>query len=88
VFSNTIKQFPPEQAQLLLYNLGETVEIPPNDKCLAMDLVRFAAMLQNQPDRDSKIFCHECILAIKLDQFNYDFGKHLKERSGLDPKAL
>jgi len=88
VFNNSVKQFPQEQAQLLLYNLGDSIDIPPNDKCMAMDLVRYAAMLQNQPNRDSKILCHECILAIKLDQLTYDFGKHLKERAVMDPAAL
>lgn len=88
VFNNSLKQFSQEQAQLLLYNLGDGSDIPPNDKCLALDLVKYAKMLQDQPDRDSKILSHELILAIKLDQLNYDFGKHLKERAGLDPAVF
>lgn len=53
-----------------------------------MELMKFAIMLHNLPDRDSKILSNECILAIKIDQFAYDFGKHMKERSVVDPNAL
>ena len=53
-----------------------------------MELMKFAIMLQSLPDRDSEILSSECKLAIKIDQFSYDFGKHMKERSVMEPNVL
>jgi hypothetical protein len=88
VFRNSIQSFDEQQIQLMLYNLGEGLDIPPNDKGLALDLIKYAGMLLHQPDRDSKILSNECILAIKIDNFKYDFGRHLKERAHMDPSTL
>jgi hypothetical protein len=53
-----------------------------------MDLMRWATMLLAKPDNQSRLLASECVLAIKVDQVKYEFGKHMKERAGMDANVL
>lgn len=88
VFLSAISKLEEGQKQVLMINAGNGVEQPPNEQALAMDLMRWAAMLSARQDHQSKMLASECVLAIKLDQVKYDFGKHMKERATMDATAL
>lgn len=68
--------------------LGAGKDQSVDEGVMFQELYAWTQGLAQREDEESKILAQECILAIKINEIEFDFTEHLKEREKLSSQVL